>query len=396
MAANSILINIGAKTADAVRDVNKFNKSLDGTRDSTGRLSKSLKGPLKAAAGIAAGAIAGAAVAAVNFGKAAYEDRNEAEKLAFTLDKIPGVTKKMIDANAAWIDSMELATHVSDTSLRESISKLTLATGDLGEAQRLTALAADVAAGSGKSLESVTTAMAKAVNGNTTALERQFPWLDKNKDGTVDLDEAVAGLTDRFDGAAEAAADLDPWQKLKTIWGQLKEQLGQWLLPVMDKFIDWFKKPENKKALQEHLTKIGEISYELGTKLAGAIETAMVWLSKPENQARIRVFVGWMRGIVDVCSDIAGWIWTVMRKLDDLFDKMAQIPKVVSRTGAPITPSTNRLARANRSSRADRAGGSSSGSSVPVMVSDEQLARAISSLLMRSGVRNGARPGYVL
>jgi hypothetical protein len=312
------------------------------------------------------------------------------------------VTKKMIDANADWIDSMELATHVSDTSLRESISKLTLATGDLGEAQKLTALAADVAAGSGKSLESVTTAMAKAVNGNTTALERQFPWLDKNKDGTVDLDEAVAGLTDRFDGAAEAAADLDPFQKLKTVWQQLKEQLGQWLLPVMDKFIDWFKKPENKKALQDHLTKIGEISYELGTGLVRAIDAVIKWLSRPENQKAIKDFVSDLSTIVSVCKDIASWVGSVISKLQTLNDKMAAISRwtvpgwlkpIMSLTGLPQFKSGNQLSRSNR---AQRAGGTTGSGGVPVMVSDEQLARAITSLLMRSGVRNGVRPGYVL
>jgi hypothetical protein len=399
MAANSILINIGAKTADAVRDVNKFNRSLDGTKDSTGKLSKSLKGPMKAAAGIAAAAIAGAAVAAVDFGKAALEDRNEADKLAYTLDRIPGITQKMIAANAAWIDSMELATSVADTQLRESVSKLALATGDLGEAQTLTALAADVSAASSKSLDSVTTALAKAVNGNTTALQRQFPWLDKDKDGTVSLDEATKGLTKRFKGAAEAASNRDPFEKLKVIWGQLREALGQYLLPIMDEFITWFKDPKNQKSIQNMIDKAADLSLQLGTYVVDAIKAVMKWLSDPKNKATLREFSESLKTIAGFAADVAGAIGTVITKFSSMWDWMQRINRwtipgwlkpLVSLTGLPGTRA------AISPTRSSRAAANVTPNGLPVMVSDEQLARAVGSLLARSGVRNGIRPGIVL
>jgi cytidylate kinase len=50
------------------------------------------------------------------------------------------------------------------------LERLSRATGDLNKAQKLQAIAIDVAAGSGKSLETVTNALAKAAEGQTASL----------------------------------------------------------------------------------------------------------------------------------------------------------------------------------------------------------------------------------
>jgi hypothetical protein len=236
-----------------LQDVGNELKRVDESAKNSGGSWKSF-GKI-AAAGIAGVAVAAAAGVAsmVDFAQAAIDDNKAAETLAGTLKKLPGVTQKMIDTNADWIDSMELATGISDDKLRVAVGKLATATGDLEEAQSLASLAADVAVGRNLSLEAATKLLERAANGNTTALQKQMPWLDANRDGTLTLDEAVKGLTGRYQGAAEAASNRDPWEKLKTIWGQIKEQLGQFVIPLIEKFGEWFKKKENQEKIQDFI-----------------------------------------------------------------------------------------------------------------------------------------------
>ena len=96
-----------------------------------------LKLGLAAGAAAVGSAMVGAGVALVDFAKQAGEDAAQAQTLADTLKPSPA-SRGHDDTNAEWIDSMEIATNVADTELREAVSKLTLATGDLTEAQDLT------------------------------------------------------------------------------------------------------------------------------------------------------------------------------------------------------------------------------------------------------------------
>jgi hypothetical protein len=286
VAIGGVVINFKAVTDAAVREIRNLTRSLDDTDKSArdadknhSTLGKTLKTGLAAGAVAAGAAIVGVGTAMISFAEGAIADNKAAENLSDTLKTIPGITDAMVESNAAWIDSMEIATGVADDDLRAAVSKLALSTGDLSKAQDLAALAADAAAGSGKKYSTVVTALDKAVNGNTSALERQFPWLDKNHDGTVTLTEAVDGLGDAYTGAAEKAQDRDPWERIKTIWGQIKEQLGQWVIPLIEKFGEWFKKPENKKALSDMITKIGDMATSLGEDLVPALEDFLAYLS---------------------------------------------------------------------------------------------------------------------
>jgi polyhydroxyalkanoate synthesis regulator phasin len=314
MSATSILVNVGAATSGAVRNLKDVSDELKKVDDSAKKSGGSWKSFGKIATAGVAGvgiAVGAAAAAMVDFAKAAIDDNKEAEKLAGTLEKIPGVTQKMIDKNAEWIDGMELATGISDTKLRDSVGKLAVTTGDLAKAQDLASLAADVAVGRNMSLESVTKLLEKAYSGNTTALKKQMPWLDANKDGTLTYAEAVEGLTGKYKGAAEAASNRDPWEKLKTIWGQLKEQLGQWVIPLIEKFGDWFKKKENQQKIQEFLEKVGELSRNLGEKLVKALEDAYKYLQSKEGKKAIEDLKDLMKDLASATKTVAGWFDTL-------------------------------------------------------------------------------------
>ena len=306
-------------TIKILGDAKDATKALTSTADEaqdfgskTSRMFNNMKGPALGAFAAIGGAAIAAGAAMVEFGQAAWQDKQEADKLAFTLQKIPAITQDMIDANEDWITSTMFATHVLDTDLREAVGQLAVATGDLGQAQELAALAADVATGANEEYGTVVDKLAKAVAGNTDALKRQMPWLDANKDGTLTLDEAVQGLTEAYGGAAEAAAQNDPWTTLQIIFDELKESLGQALLPLMEELADWFKDPANQQKVKEFIDKIGNLAREFGQKLLPAIESLIDYLGSPKFKAQMKVtgdiFVTIWRIINNVTQAVSNFI----------------------------------------------------------------------------------------
>jgi hypothetical protein len=179
-----------------------------------------------------------------NAAKAAVEDSKSQGLLAKQLQNTTGATKGAIAANEAFISSLELTTSIADDQLRPAMATLVRATGDVGKAQGLLALSADVAAGTGRDLGSVSIAVAKAANGQTTALKRLGIVV---KDG----EDPIKALTDAFKGNAEAAANLDPFQRLDVIFGRIQEQIGFALLPTLQNFANWFASPEGSAQVQQ-------------------------------------------------------------------------------------------------------------------------------------------------
>ena len=187
-------------------------------------------------------AVAGAAAAvfAYKIGKdavtAATEDAKSANMLANSLRNVTGATTEQIAAVEKYISMQQKLVNVSDTELRSSLNTLVTATGDVTTAQYLQTRALDISAGSGKDLAAVTVAMAKASQGNFTALGRMFPQLDKATIKTGNFSKMLGILEGDYKGAAEAVAKQDPFTALKLQFGEVSEQLGYVLLPVVQEF----------------------------------------------------------------------------------------------------------------------------------------------------------------
>jgi hypothetical protein len=317
----------------------------------------------------------------------AGEDAAQAETLASTLASIPGITQSMIDANSEWIDSMERATLVSDTQLREAISKLSLATGDLGAAQDLTTIAIDAAAGSGKELSTVTDALAKAVGGNMTSLQKLFPFLvankeqlDTNRDGALSLDEAMKGLSDAYSGTAQAAANKKPWEQLQVVWEQIAEEIGAQLLPYLQQLAAWLTSPENQDAIKEIVD--GFVKF---TKAVADLT------------GKIAKILGPLGRIVDILMSINNWIQRIL-DLGNPFKHWNQ-PDVRSPGNSWGMPS-GRSARSSRAVGATRAGGGYTAAPITVNVSGaldpEAVARQIRAILDAHAVRQGGAPARAM
>ena len=155
-----------------IGDARSLNRATDSAGDATTRLSDRMRAVAKVAGfALAAGAVM-AAKGLYSATKAAIADSAAQAKLAQGLKNAAGANDAQVAATERWISAQGRALGVTDDELRPALSRLVTATKDVEEAQRLAALSMDVSAGSGKSLESVSTAMMKAANGNVSALSR--------------------------------------------------------------------------------------------------------------------------------------------------------------------------------------------------------------------------------
>lgn len=166
--------------------------------------------------------------------KAASIDAKSMQLLNNQLVRNANATDEQVQANNKFIDSLAMQVGIADDQLRPAQARLARATGSTAKSQELLKLALDASAVSGRPLESVSTALAKAFNGNTTSLKRMFPELSKSKDLIGDLTKSVKGA---------AQEQADPFARMNVAFGELQEKLGSVILPYILDFIDTMMKP---------------------------------------------------------------------------------------------------------------------------------------------------------
>jgi hypothetical protein len=174
--------------------------------------------------------------------KAAMADEAAQKQLAKTLQTAAGATRGQIAATESWITKQGRALGVTDDELRPALQRLAVATGDVGKAQKLAALGMDVSAGTGKSLEAVTTALAKAQNGSVGGLARLGIATKDASGKTKTFAQITEDLGNKFQGAASTKANTfqGKMQRLKVVFDETKEAIGARLLPILTKMATWF------------------------------------------------------------------------------------------------------------------------------------------------------------
>ena len=240
MAGNRTLkLSILADVDDLKKKLGQGEKEVEGFGNKLGEFGK------KAAAAFAVAAAAAAAYAGkllVDGVKAAIEDEKAQAKLATTLENTTGATKDQIKAVEDQILQMSLATGVADDKLRPSFEKLVRATNDVEKAQKLQTLALDIAAGSGKDLDAVSQSLARAYDGNTSALSRLGIGLSSAELKSMSFDDVTAQLAETFGGQASIQADTFSGKvaRLQVAFDEAKESVGARLLPILTNLLDKF------------------------------------------------------------------------------------------------------------------------------------------------------------
>ena len=139
---------------------------------------------------------------------------------------------KQADEIYAFIDSLQMATGVSDDFLRPAFQRLATAGLNAADAQSVLALALDVSAGSGKDLNTVSAALSKAVGGNTAALSKLGVGLTKDELKTMSLNDILLKLADTYKNSAAKAAETfsGKMAKLNVAIDTAKESIGKGLI----------------------------------------------------------------------------------------------------------------------------------------------------------------------
>jgi len=206
------------------------------------RAFKGLSGTAKTAS-IAFGAL-GVAVGKFGFDsvKAAAEDQKAQLKLAKTLQNVTGATDAQTAAVEKFITAQQFATGVADTQLRPALETLVRATGDVTKAQELLKLGLDVSAGTGRDLESISIALAKAQGGQFTALQRLGIVIPDNIKKTKDFAKVQEYLNTLFGGQAAVAAGTfqGKLEILKQRLQEAQETIGAKLIPILTNLVDYF------------------------------------------------------------------------------------------------------------------------------------------------------------
>lgn len=238
-------------------------KDLNGLSGTVNKISKGMKTALGAIGlGFSLGVVINQLKEA---SKAAIEDVKSQELLALSLKASTDATDNQISAVEKIIGKYQLQAAVADDQLRPAFAKLTQSTGNLEESNRLLGIALDVSAGSGKSLDAVTQAMSKALEGSTGALERLLP-------AVKGVDDPIGFLAQQFAGASEAAANTDPYARMQILFGELQEQIGMALLPYLEDFSAWLSEPGTTEYIQEIVQTIVD--------LIGQFKIVVDWIVK--------------------------------------------------------------------------------------------------------------------
>ncbi|NCX55765.1 MAG: hypothetical protein EBW87_00990 [Burkholderiaceae bacterium] len=230
-------------------DVSGFKRSMKQASGETDNFSSKMKSSMLSigkSVALAGVAVAGYAVAlGVDAVKAAIEDEKSQRRLAIALRNTTGATKKQVKQIEAYIGKTSLAYGIVDDKLRPAFQRLTQATKDTKKSQDLLSLALDVSAGTGKDLETVANAIAKAYGGNLASLQRLGLGLDASIIKTKDFGKAQIELEKTFGGQAKAKANSfeGKIERFKIAIDEAKESIGYMILDAVQPLVDkWLPK----------------------------------------------------------------------------------------------------------------------------------------------------------
>jgi hypothetical protein len=222
--------------------IHAFKKSVGGLKSVLGGLGLALGAGQFASFGMEAA-------------KAAQADLKSQSLLAEGLKRTTKANKTQIASSESFIQRLSKQSGVIDDELRPALADLARTTHNAKKAQDLLKISLDTATMKGVSTTKVQTAIAKAYNGSTTALSRAFPELKKvqlayeQQHGKV---KNLAAATDvgrlmikalAKESKGMAAEQATPFDKINVAADDMKEKLGNLILPKLTDFMNTLMTP---------------------------------------------------------------------------------------------------------------------------------------------------------
>jgi hypothetical protein len=280
--SRALTLKLLADTADFQKKLANGSKDIDSIGERAAEFGKKAAIAF-AAAGAAIGAFAISAV------KAAAEDETAQRRLAETITATTGATAKQIEGVEKYIKQTSIAIGVADDGLRPAFTRLVRSTQDVEEAQKLLNLALDLSAATGKPLETISNALGRAYDGNTTALGKLGLGLDADIIKSKDFDAIFQQLTGTFGNFAENESETTAKQleRVQIALDEAKESIGAALLPVVQELTAWILDNfipaleafiaglTGQDSLDEALTDSQKTAIEWGKKVRGFINTVI-------------------------------------------------------------------------------------------------------------------------
>lgn len=320
-------------------------KAMDQTSSKASKMGSALKTAAKVGlVGIGVAAV-GAAKGLYEMAQAAVEDQASQKQLANTLKQATGATKGAIRANEDYISKMGKLLGVADDDLRPAISRLAVATGDLTKAQSLSMVAMNVAAGTGKSLKTVTEALAKAQTGSLAGLSR-LGVATKNAAGeTKSLDAIMADLADTYAGSASTAANTlaGQQQRLSLRLSEAKEAIGAKLLPILTKMTAFLldKVAPGVEKLAENFSKkfgpaIRAVARFVTGSLIPAAKLIVSWFVEKIAPGIAKAVTPVVEGLRKAFEKVASKIEENRPQLEKLFNILKKVAEFIASKVLPI------------------------------------------------------------
>ena len=374
----TLKLSILADVDDLKKKLGEADKAVE---DNSNKISEFGKKAAAAFAVAAAAAVAYGTKLAIDGVKAAIQDEQAQLRLANALREATGATDAQIKATEDMILQTSLATGVADDQLRPALQRLAVSTKSTEEAQKLLSLALDISKGSGKDLESVANALAKAHDGQETALGRLGVGLSAAELKTMSFTEIQQKLSDLYGGAASANAETFQGKidRLKVGFDEAKESLGMALLPQVERFIGFL----NETGIPTLNAFIAGLTGDKGLS-AGLNESE----KSAENFGKgISAAAGIISGFITFLREAIGLVISLANQLINVANiipgvNIGSIPNIAPSANLPGVPEFA-TSSANRDSR-----GAITNNITIQSVDPEGSARAVAKVLNQSASRS--------
>jgi hypothetical protein len=318
--SKSISIPITGNSAPLRKELKKASQELS----AFGKAQAAWSQASALAYGVVGSAAAQFAISSV---KAAMDDQKAQAVLAKSLQNTVGANEQAVKAAESYIETLMYATNIVDDKLRPALATLVRTTGDMTKAQRLLSLATDVSIGGNIDLETVVKALTRASMGQTSALGRLGLGLSSAALNSGDLATVTEELSLKFGGSAAAAAETmaGKMENLTVRFGELKEQIGTELLPVVtdgtEKLLD-FTSALQSGDLSDTASSLYNLADGLGDMVRNLTPAGFAINFFKNLNPLAKETEETIRGLTDATNESAA----AFRKFDDLFSRIP--PKI--------------------------------------------------------------------
>lgn len=197
--------------------------------------------------------------------KNALDDEKSQRVLALTLANVAGATDAAVIATEQQIAAMQAAYGVTDDLLRPALARLARSSGSASQAVYDLNLALDISAATGKSLEAVTGALGKALDGNYASLQRLGLGIDSSILKTKDQNRIFGQLRTTFASFArnEAATTEGKFRRIAVAADEAKEIIGVALIDSINDIV------ATQGGVEGLTTAFNDLAYAIGDTLRG-------------------------------------------------------------------------------------------------------------------------------